>query len=121
TAVKKGLKCVACFLAGSRRRATDGAETRDGDVSMSATDGAGTDVSMNPTDDGPPGRFNEGSELSAVRASALENESLWISSIPIWYDRPRPPEQMQPETSEQRWEILSVFPERRMPAHHEPA
>ncbi|CAO2582648.1 hypothetical protein LEMLEM_LOCUS2403 [Lemmus lemmus] len=24
-----------------------------------------------------------------------EDETLWISSIPIWYDRPRPPEWLQ--------------------------
>ncbi|CAO2605683.1 hypothetical protein LEMLEM_LOCUS12556 [Lemmus lemmus] len=24
-----------------------------------------------------------------------EDETLWISSIPIWYDRPRPPERLQ--------------------------
>ena len=23
-----------------------------------------------------------------------ENETLWIVSIPIWYDRPRPPERL---------------------------
>ncbi|CAO2604878.1 hypothetical protein LEMLEM_LOCUS12222, partial [Lemmus lemmus] len=29
-----------------------------------------------------------------------EDETLWIASIPIWYDRPRPPGQLQQTPSE---------------------
>ncbi|CAO2609883.1 hypothetical protein LEMLEM_LOCUS14410 [Lemmus lemmus] len=45
-----------------------------------------------------------------------ENETLWISSIPIWYDRPRLPEWLQQTPSENYF--IQLMTERNL-AHSE--